>query len=260
MNLTPEQIEALPSRYTRKKTHLPYDMAKHIIATQAPHATSASKYKKWIKESRSYFMPLHPERVYPNFSWSDYLDTEVKTFAATVLERRARGNIEPRPMWDAIRWSQRYCQAKGITRRRDWEENYNDATDIPPDIPKFPQRVYQDRGYPGFQVWCGGNPSALVEAAQKVTPILTLLHPVKTPQNVLQLVKWADGIGELRNQWRKQSDFDQILGAWVLESDLLPAVDRILSENGTSNGEQWTISNVNQLKWELDSLLEMVRL
>ena len=145
-------------------------------------------------------------------------------------------------------------------RRRDWEENYNDAGDIPQDIPKYPHQVYKAQGYPGFQVWCGGNPSALVEAAQKVTPILTLLHPVKTPQNVLQLVKWADGIGELRGQWRKQSDFDQIHGAWVLESDLLPAVDRILSENGTSNGEQWTISNVNQLTWELNSLLEMVRL
>ena len=259
MNMTQEQIEALPSRYTRKKSHLPYEVAKHILREQAPHVTSANKYKKWIKETRSYFMPIHPERVYPNFSWSDYLDTEVKSFAASVLERKARANIAPRPMWDAIKWAQRYCQHHGIIRRRDWEEHYSEADDIPQDIPKYPHQVYKESDYPGFQVWCGGNPSALVDAAKRVTPVLTLVHPVKTPQNVLQLVKWADGIGELRDKWRKQSDFDRIIGVWILESDLLPSVDRILSENGTSNGEQWTITNVNQLTWEFNSLLEMVK-
>jgi len=258
MPLTDEQIAALPSRYVHKKTHLPYDTAKQLIATQAPHATSAHKYRKWIKETKSYFMPIHPERVYPDFDWSDYLNTECKTFHATVAERRhTRANV--RPMWDAIRWSQRYCREHEIGTKEAWLEAYAKDDSIPQDIPNHPQILYKEAGFPGYAVWLGKNASAVQEAAKHVTAVLTLLHPVGVPQNVLQLVTWSDGIGDLRNKWGKQTEFDRILGVWNVEPKQMPLVNRIVSETATSDGERITCPNVNQLTWELNSHLDMVR-
>lgn len=258
MNLTPEQIEALPSRYVHKKAHLPYETAKKMIADLAPHVTSAHKYRKWIKETKSYFMPIHPERVYPDFSWSDYLDKDCPSFYETVAEKRRKTAIA-RPMWDAIKWSQRYCHQNEITTQAQWLEAYAKDDSIPEDIPMNPQHTYKKSDFPGFAVWVGKNASAVQEAAKNVTPVITLLHPVNVPANVLQLVTWSEGIGDMRQKWRKQSDFDGILGCWVLEKELMGELNRIVGENASSDGERLIVPNVNQLTWELNSLLEMVR-
>lgn len=254
--MTKAEYDALPSRYSFKKNHLPYDQAKMCLRTQAPHVTSANKYRKWIKESGSYFMPVHPERVYPDFDWSDFLNAKVIPLEKQVQDARER---EYRPMWDAIRWAQRYCLHHGITRRTQWEDHYRQVDDIPEDIPLYPHRVYQKAGYPGFQTWCGGTSSAIAEAATKVEPILTLMHPSNAPQNVLQTVTWAKGLPELRDAWRKQSDFDRIIGIWKLDRTQMPEIERILSEMGSFDGERWTFPNVSAVTWELNSHLDIVK-
>lgn len=260
MTLTDKQIEALPSRYVHRKSHLPYELAKTAVNTLAPHVTSANKYRKWIKSTNSYYMPVHPERVYPDFDWSEFLGSEITSMIELVAERRQRAKLGYRPMWDAIRWAQRYCHANGIKRRSDWIERYAVDDTIPQDIPLHPDRVYKQSDFPGFAVWCGKNPSAIVDAAQRVTPILTLMHPVNVPQNVAELVQWSEGVGDLRTRWPKQSDFDRIIGCWILEKDLMSDVDRILTENGHYDGERYIFPNLNQVTWELNSILEMIRL
>ncbi len=256
MELTQEQIDALPSRYVNKKTHLPYEVALHCLRTMAPHVKSAAKYRKWIKETKSYFMPVHPERVYSNFDWSEFLGKRQLNVVEKTASARARVY---RPLWDAVRWAQRYCRANGITTAKQWVEHYDTATDIPDDIPKYPKNTYA-KDWPGFAVWSGKTPGGIQEAAQRVQPLLTLLHPVKTPQNVVQLVSWADGIGQLRATWPKQGDFDRIIGCWKLEQDKIPEVERILAHFGTDNGGQYTIPNLHELTWELNSILDMVPL
>lgn len=259
MTLTQEEIDALPSRYVHKKSHLPYDMAKKAVASLAPHVTSAGKYRKWRKDTKSYYMPAHPELIYPKFSWSDFLDSDVKSFIETVANRRELyKNL--RPMWDAVKWAQKYCHLHDITTFAQWIEHYKKTSDIPNDIPMYPQHAYKDSNFPGYPVWLGKNASAVQEAAKRVTPVLTLLHPVKMAQNVVQLVSWSEGIGDLRSKWRNQSDFDRIIGCWVLEREQLPEINRIMEENGFCNGEQWTIPNLNQLTWELNSILDMVKM
>lgn len=260
MNLTSEQISALPSRYVHKKSHLPYDLAKKAINELAPHVTSAGKYRKWIKETKSYYLPIHPERVYPDFDWSDYLDAEVKSFVDLVVERRIRAMTPPRPLWDAIRWAQRYCRQHGITRRVDWEKHYAKADDIPQDIPMKPNEAYKGQGYPGFVAWCGRKAGDIQDAAKRVTPVITLLHPVKEPGNVVQLVSWSDGIGQLKDQWKKQAEYDQIIGCWVLDREKTDMIERILRKHGTDNGGRYTIPNLHQLTWELNDVLDMVLL
>lgn len=258
IELTQEQIDALPSRYVHKKSHLPYEMAKEAVNSLAPHVTSANKYRKWIKETKSYYMPIHPERVYSNFSWSEFLGAPPQpNFVEYVVEtRRKRANYLS--LWDAVKWSQRYCRENGIDTREKWKIAY-DSGQIPDNIPRLPWMTWKGE-YPGSDVWFGKTVSGIQEGNKHITPVLTLLHPVKVPQNVVQLVSWPDGVSDLRDKWRKQSDFDQIIGSWVYERDLMPEVERILSEVGFSDGERWTIPNLNQLTWELNSLLEMVRL
>lgn len=254
MTLTKDEIDALPSRYVHKKAHLPYDQAKHCVKTLAPHVTGVNKYRKWIKDTKSYFMPIHPERVYPGFSWSDFLDSNVKPFSAYVIDRKR----ENRSLWDAIRWSQRYCLKNGITRRKEWESHYDSADDIPHDIPKYPHAQYAP-DYPGFAVWCGKSASAITEAVSRVRPILTLVHPVNCQPNVAQAVVWSNGLSELRETWKKQDSYDRIVGCWFLEEDRVN-IDSVLAELGHYDGERYTFPNMHQVTWELNSLLEMVRI
>ncbi len=255
MELTQAQYDALPTRHVNKKTHLPYEVARHCLQTMAPHVKSAAKYRKWIKETKSYFMPVHPERVYPGFDWAEFLGKR----QLNVVEKTARDRSRVyRPLWDAVRWAQRYCRANGITLARQWVEHYDTATDIPADIPKYPKNTYA-KDWPGFAVWSGKTPGAVQEAAIKVEPILALLHPVKTPQNVVQLVTFADGIGQLREIWSKQSDFDRIIGCWKLEREKIGQVEALLRRHGTDQGGQFTIPNLHQLTWELNDFLDMVR-
>ena len=254
MDLTQAEIDALPSRYVWRKSHLPYETAKSTLREVAPHVTSAGKYRKWRKETKSYFMPTHPERVYPNFSWADFLGKH----NPDVIERTAIARMRvTRPLWDAVKWAQRYCRQHGITTGKDWHAHCETATDIPDDIPRNPKYAY-GKEWVGFAVWCAKTASAVQDAAIKVQPILTLLHPVNTPQNVVQLVTWPDGIGQLREIWRTQSDFDRIVGCWVLDRERTGQVEALLRSHGTDQGGQFTIPNLHQLTWELNDLLDMV--
>ena len=246
--------ETIRSRMSWKKSHLPYDEAKRLLRQLAPHVTSMTKYHKWRKDSRSYFMPAHPDRVYSNFSWSDFIGTPVKSVIQLTVERRQRVY---RPMWDAIRWAQAYCRREGITLEKAWYARYDEDRTIPEDIPKYPKTVYADQDWPGFRIWCGRDAVGLAESAARSAPILTLLHPVGTPQNVLRLVSWP-GLPELRDRWRKQSDYDRIHGAWRVERDRMPEVDRLVEQFGSA--DQLTVPNVSQLTWELSEVLEIVPL
>jgi hypothetical protein len=172
--------------------------------------------------------------------------------------RRKKREKNYLPVWEAVRWAQKYCRANGITTWREWISHCRE-TKIPDYIPRDPRHAYYD-DWPGSKVWCGVTVEGIQEAEIKVIPVLTLLHPVKTPDNVLELVRWANGVGDLRQKWREQTNYDRIIGCWVMERELLPEVERILSENGSSNGAYWTIPNIHQLTWELNSLLEMVKL
>ncbi len=259
MALTQAEIDVLPSRYVNKKSHLPYEMAKKAVNELAPHVNSAAKYRKWIKETKSYYMPVHPERVYKDFSWEHFLRIrkQVNFVERVVKYREKRANYLP--MYEAMRWSQRYCRENGITTYKQWMEAYKNDDSIPDNIPYNPKSIYAGQGFSVY-TWCGVNAEAVQEVESNITPVLTLLHPSNVSQNVVQLVSWPGGEGELHDKWRKQSDFDRIYGSWVYERELMSEVERILSENGSSDGERWTISNLNQLTWELNSLLEMVKL
>lgn len=265
MRPTEADYETLPRRYSRRKTHLPYDVAKKLINEQAPHVTSAHKYRKYIKDTRSYYFPVHPERIYDNFDWSEFLDVETRHFWEVALDKQRRSRIVYRPMWDSIRWAQEYCKQKGIITRKQWEENYNQVNDIPEDIPKYPNRTYKSEKsdnsdkYPGFAVWCGRDITGIVQSIQLVTPIVTLLHPRNTPNNVVKLLTWPKGVGELRNVWPKQQDYDHIYGVWEHEKELVSQIDHIMANMGVSNGENHTVANLNALLWEFNSLLAIVK-
>lgn len=257
--LTAEEVEKLPTRYINRKKYLPYDLAKEALDRLAPEIKTGKKYRAWVKDQKVSFMPLHPERVYKNFQWSEFLGVKNEDMVARVHRfRKNRANLWP--MWDAIRWSQRYCREHGINSAREWAERHDNDENIPRGIPRVPADTYRGQ-FPGMKVWCGTSTEGVIEAIKRVTPVLTLVHAKNVPANVLDLLSWNEGIGELRLKWPKQGEYDRIIGCWEYESELKLEIDRILSENGFSDGDKrWTFPNVNQVTWELNSLLVMVPL
>jgi len=273
LELTEAEIDALSERIVQLKekdphkskvprrfrTKIPYIVAEKLVRVLAPEVKTSRQYRRWLRRTRAYYLPYYPERIYTNFSWPVFLGIPPKDFGE--VERKRKEKIANyKPMWEAIRWSQKYCREHGINTVEKWKQHIHEGGEIPDTIPTNPAYAYRNDGFPGMAVWCGKNVEAIQESISKVTPIITLLHAINTPQNVLQLVSWPNGVSDFKEKWQNQSDYDRIIGCWALESELVPEINRILSENGSFNGEEWTIPNVNNLTWELNSVLEMVKL
>ena len=246
----------LPIRATRRKTWAPYHFSKLMTNTLAPHITSGAAYKRWIADSNIAFLPKHPETVYKDFSWSDYLEVDILTPMQIAAKVRCEG-VKPREMWEAIKWAQQYCHENQITTRDAWRKGY-DETKIPKDIPKNPHIAY-GKAFPGYPVWIGKKTIARIDAHTNVNAVLTLLHVAGQPINVVALRVWSDGLSDLRNNWSKQREFDRVLGQWKYERELMPQVEAILDTLGHKGDLYWTIPNMNAVLWELNSILMIVR-
>ena len=258
IQLTEAEYEALPRRYVFRKTYVPYDVAKMLMATEAPHITTVGQYRRWHKENKIAYLPQHPQRVYSDFSWSDFLDTDVMPYQAYLAEKRRLGAIEYRPLWEAIRWAQQYCRTNDILTRKQWEKHYSSATDIPENIPKYPHKVYQKDDYPGFRVWCGRDATGLMESSAKVTPVVALVHIIGQPANVVKWISCNDR-SELVELWHKQDTYDRLLGCWQMESDTKSHISNIQANIGVTGDDYLTVANMQQFLWELNTTLLIVR-
>jgi len=250
--LSSQEIAALPVRNPRRKSYIPYELAKEAIRRENPEIKTSTNYRKWVRESKSDYLPLYPENIYPNFSWMDYLDTEYKSFALTVVKNRARGKIKYRNMWDAIRWAQKYCKENNIRTMNEWRNHCKD-NDLPKDIPKVPENKYSE--FPGYPVWLGKKVSGIISMHENITPILTLNHVPNQPLNVVSIRIWKNGIHEVKE---KRKEFGKTYGIWEHEQELMSQVMDILAQFGTNNDGIYVISNMNALLWELNSILLMI--
>ena len=247
----------LPVRLSpNRKTWPPYQFAKLMVNALAPNVKTAAQYREWLKLNHIVFLPPYPKAVYKDFSWRDYLGSSDLT--PTQVAARARVNrVEPREMWEAIKWAQQYCHENKIRNMKRWQKEY-DETVIPKDIPKYPHIEYGKR-FPGYDVWLGKKTIAKLDAQTHVSGVLTLLHVAGQPSNVVALRIWSNGLGDLRENWTKQAEFDRVLGQWKYEHELMPNVTRILDTLGSKGDLYWTIPNMNEVLWELNSLLMIVR-
>lgn len=246
----------LPVRTTHRKGWPPYYFAKLMINTLAPHITSGVQYRKWIKETRSVFLPKNPERIYKDFSWNAFLNTDNLTPFEISAKVRVK-NIKFRPMWEGIKFAQRYCTENGITNSDQWFKGY-DKGDIPEDVPKYPHITY-GKEFPGYGVWLGKKTIAKIDAEINVNSVLTLLHCAGESANVVNIKVWTEGLSDIRANWGKQGDYDKIYGQWKYERENMSRVMSFLNELGHERDGKWVIPNMNQLMWELNSLLLIVR-
>ena len=249
--------EFLPVRLSpKRKTWPPYQFAKLMINALAPDIITAKQYREWIRLNSIVFLPTNPQNVYEGFKWRDYLGSSDLTPMQVAV--RARVNrVEPRDMWEAIKWAQQYCHENRIHTTNQWRREY-DETKIPKDIPKYPEKEYKNK-FPGFDVWLGKKTIAKLDANTHVSGVLTLLHVTGQPSNIVALRVWSNGLGDLRENWSKQREFDRVLGQWKYEHELMSQVTRILDTLGSKGDLYWTIPNMNEVLWELNSLLMIVR-
>jgi len=245
-----------PSIRTRRKGWPPYYFAKLMINTLAPHVTSGIKYRKWIKETNSTFMPLHPERIYADFTWNAFLNTNNESPFDMVARVRCT-KVPARDMWEAIKWTQQYCHENLITTQHQWQKQYDDEK-IPKDIPKNPHIDY-GKDFPGYPVWVGKKTISIVDAQTNVNGVLTLLHVTGNPPNVVNIKVWTNGLSDLRNNWNKQTEYDKVYGTWKYERERMQWVDQTLANLGHNRDGYWIIPNMNALLWELNTELMIVR-
>lgn len=245
-----------PKRGFKRYSWAPYDMSKAMLHVLAPHVRSCRQYRVWHKEMRVKCLPKYPEHVFPNFSWKRFL--EVDTDSVTdIIKKRRNIRSKYRPVWESVKFTQGYCRKNHITTIDQWQKQYDHSTDIPEDIPKYPHAIYDD--FPGYKAWLGKELTAILDTEANMDSVITLVHMSNMPDNVVNIKVWSGGMSDLRENWSKQSDFDKIYGKWKYERELMPKINEILVNFGSNDSGYWIISNLNEVLWELNTLLMMVR-
>lgn len=229
----------------RRANWLKYDQAARIAREAG--CTSRKSYWDWHAAARPNNMPKMPQRVYREWTtWGEFLGTQ------NVFQKYEKGSY--RPYWEAVRWAQQTCKAKGLTRSIDWLHFYDEnETTIPKDIPKNAHYHYKE-SWQGWPTWLGNNIEAKIVAAQVNLAVFALCTQSWTPNNVIKVVMANDGPEELKRIM--QDDELGLVKAYQFEPELATTLQSILTACGSGQPDgTFIIRDMNSLLSEFSNLL-----
>lgn len=229
----------------RRANWLKYDQAARIAREAG--CTSRKSYWDWHAAKRPNNIPKMPQRVYKEWTtWGEFLETQ------NVFQKYEKGSY--RPFWEAVRWAQKECKEKHLTRSIDWLHYYDEnEANIPPDIPKNAHYHYKEM-WQGWSVWLGTGIESKVEAAKVQLGVFALCRQSWTPPNVLRVVMANDGPEQLKAIMR--DDELGLVKAYQFEPELAETLQSILGACGSAQPDgTYIIRDMNSLLFEFSSLL-----
>ena len=228
----------------RKKRWMSYDAAKLTLQQEWKEEVRSRKtYERWHRKVNPVGIPRYPHRVYLKewTSWADFLDTD------NVFERAKPGSY--RPYWEAVK----FVQGLGLKNVLEYQRACDDGR-IPKDIPKAPQNIYPE--WRGFKVFLGKNLEAKVAAAREETAVMALCDVSGMPVGYYRLVVEEKGMAVLMQKVDKKPH-----RVYKWEKQLAPQVKMIMQRFATPHDDGvWLVRNIHDVMFELDSLLEWVKL
>ena len=211
---------------------------------QSEYIGSRQQYWNWIDRERPEGLPKYPNRVYKDMwsSWNDFLKNENEFANANPHQYR--------PYGEALA----YAQASGIKTQKEWFKH-----DHPDDIPIRPEFVYRSKGWLGWYSFLGTGPQAAahkVAAAQQVKDlgVMALVINHGNPANIIHAFV---GPGREAVAERCRTNSMRLLKMYKMEEGYDWKAK--IGQHGSEYGEdEWIISNVNELMWELGNDLLFV--
>ena len=224
----------------RKQNYLPLSEAAQWV--QREQIQSRSQYQTWWEMYKPQQLPKAPWRVYSDWNgWPAFLGTENEFKNAKPHQYRS---------FDA---ALAYAQASNIAKAAEWYE-----ADHPDDIPVRPEIVYRGE-FMGWKSFLGTGKLAAahkVAAAQQVKDlgVMALVINHGNPANIIHAFV---GPGREAVVERCRTNGMRLLKMYKMEEgyDWKAKIGLHGSEYGE---DEWIISNVNELMWELGNDLLFV--
>jgi len=218
--------------------------------TQKVGIKSARQYRKWVRQYKPAGFPDKPERTYSScwVSWNDFLGGDNTYLADHPMAVRKEDLM---PYWEAVNM----IQPLQFQTVEEYKEAF-DAGQIPKGIPRYPHLRYTtfyNNG--GYKNWLGKDIKHRVEASKNIEPLLVLYQSGQQP-NVLSVLIHAKGLTNLMAELRENPKHVVKIFHWY--PDFAEHVFAMLDHLGIKQDEQtWLFNNVNEVLFELSSVLEV---
>ena len=232
---------------------IPYELARLVV--QQNHIKTRSHYWQWHKEASPKYLPRHPHAHYGEWeSWNAFLGN-TNSFEEMTKRRRDDKRVW-RPYWEAVRYAQQMARQFELTTMDQWLEFHREY-EVPRDIPRRPDQVYEEFTGRGWKVWLGKGVTSAVETSKAGVAVLGLHHIVGEPQNIIQPYVHEHGYAAMV---QSISNDRGMLGkpyrVYHYEPHLKGEVDRVLALYGKAQPDgSYIVNNLNGLLWDLDNTL-----
>jgi hypothetical protein len=240
---------------TKSKKFLSYAEAQEYVLRHAPHVRTRAQYIRWHKQLDREFLPSRPHRVYDNFSWNDFLNTN-NSFEKTAARNANRAPRKFRDYWDAVRYAQAQSKAFNLSTREDWMRFYEEY-EVPKDIPKRPWQEYDDFD---IKVWLGLGAVAHLKTAREGNVAVVALHNVAgEADNVVELRVWRDGYHAMKAAMVDDGGMNvgRVLRLWHYDdSGMKVALDR-MERHGHKRERGYVVPNMHALMWDLMDCMDI---
>jgi hypothetical protein len=240
-----------------KNPYLPYDKAKEYVLEQHPRITTRAQYWRWHDDYKPAFLPKRPDKVWDDFSWNDFLNTN-NSFEKTILARKG-AKRHYRTYWEAVRYAQAQAKKFQLSTREQWLTFY-EQYEVPDDIPKRPWQEYDDFS---IDVWLGLDAAAHLKTAKEGVVAIVGLHRIsEMPPNCVTFRVWKNGYAAMKSALLDGDESGMIGPPYQLwkwdESGMKVALDK-LERHGHKRDGYYVVPNMHALMWELNECLDIFK-
>lgn len=222
---------------------MPFKDARRIV--QRLNLNSVIEYRAYVRQhegdKKCMRLPIHPKRSWKEewTNWGDYLGTG----------RVANTKRKFLPYNEAVA----FVHQLNLKGEKEWKQ-YAKTDKRPMDIPHNPWEVYDD--WVGIKAWLGTDVVSHTTSRMEGHGVVCLLHDPYDPPNVVSYDIFQGGKLQAIEMCK---DRYTILRSYKYERDMMDEVHRVIQNNSTSfYDQQFTATNLHQLRFELDMMLEIV--
>jgi hypothetical protein len=194
--------------------------------------------------------------VYPEWKgWCDFLGTN-NVFLGGMKKDLSENYVL---FWDACRVIQKLAGEHGWQSAREYHQAYRDGL-LPKGIPSRPDMFpgYAN-DWQGWDVWLGKSLNSKVVRLQEVKGVFAAVVSAGMPPNVIEFMLAPEGVAQMR-EMLDNGPSKRVVKAFIWEVELGKSVWEIINACGSDQGDgTWIVSNVNNLVFEIGSILEFYR-
>lgn len=245
-------IENFPGRIKKDKISKYISYAEAKKAIEPEKFANIKEYNAWWDINQPSGIPKRPDRVYPNFKWSDYLNKEVEYFKKKNY----------REMYRTYEQAVSFVRTLGIENAKQWQDYYKTGK-CPKDIPRYPNLVYRYRPddiewgkWFTWDEWLGKNANYVLDAFKEKQKVMLVTVPNGAPAGIYSFI-YKMGTQQEIDAFIDDNELYVIRIYKIEVYDWMGYLTRRFSPyQGQSN--VYVISNINAVLYDLDNYMERI--